>query len=359
MVVVRVPGKLFIAGEYAVTEPGFPAVLAAVDQFITVFIEKSAERGSIRIYDDTIFWTRDNEKLILEKQDNRLKYILSAINIVERYIKELGRNLSYFNLRVDSDLVSQNGVKYGLGSSAAVTVGTVEALLKFYDIEITLDKLFKLSALANISINDKGSCGDIAACVYSGWTAYTSFDRKWASEKLNSTTISEILNLEWPNLSIERLMPPEKLNLAIGWTGQPSSTLNLLDRVNDRRLKQSTIYERFLYDSKRCVEKIISAFKSDDIDEIQRQIQINRELLVKLGNELGVEIETLKLKKLCDIASKYKGSGKSSGAGGGDCGIAIFNGDYNLAQLVEEWNEWGITYLPLSVYNKVNRINFN
>ena len=30
------PGKLYIAGEYAVVEPGHPAVLVAVDHFITV-----------------------------------------------------------------------------------------------------------------------------------------------------------------------------------------------------------------------------------------------------------------------------------------------------------------------------------
>lgn len=252
--------------------------------------------------------------------------------------------------------MTENGVKYGLGSSAAVTVGTIEALLKLYNIEITVEKLFKLSSLANISINDKGSCGDIAACVYGGWIAYTSFDRKWVLDKLSITTISELLSLEWPSLSIEVLIPPKKLNLVIGWTRRPSSTTNLVGKVRDRKEKKSLIYNRFLDDSKKCVEKMINAFKDNDIDEIQRQIQINRELLVKIGNELGVEIETTQLTKLCDIASKYKGSAKSSGAGGGDCGIAIFNGSHDLALLIEEWNRSGITYLPLKVYN---RIDFN
>lgn len=357
MITSKAPGKLFIAGEYAVIEPGFPAILVAVDQFITVCLEKSTEKGSISTYNnEPIFWTRNNDKLTIEGHTNRLSYILSAINIVERYARELGRNLLYFDLRVSSDLVTQDGVKYGLGSSAAVTVGTIESLLKFYDIEITLDKLFKLSSLANILINDKGSCGDIAACVYGGWIAYTSFDRKWVLDKLNSTTISELLSLEWPNLSIESLIPPKKLNLVIGWTGLPSSTTNLVDKIRDRKEKKSLIYNRFLNDSKKCLEKMINAFKSNDIDEIKKQIQINRGLLVKIGNELGVKIETPQLKELCDIALKYNGSAKPSGAGGGDCGIAIFNREYDLALLIEEWNESGIIYLPLKVYN---RIGFN
>ena len=36
MIEASAPGKLYIAGEYAVVEPGHPAILVAVDQFITV-----------------------------------------------------------------------------------------------------------------------------------------------------------------------------------------------------------------------------------------------------------------------------------------------------------------------------------
>ena len=34
MVNVKVPGKLYLAGEYAVVEPGTPAVIVAVDRFV-------------------------------------------------------------------------------------------------------------------------------------------------------------------------------------------------------------------------------------------------------------------------------------------------------------------------------------
>lgn len=353
MIVAKAPGKLFIAGEYAVTELGNPAILVALDQFITVFLEESTEKGSFSIYNDVpIFWIRSNEELILEKHDNRLKYILKAIDIVEKYAKELGRRHSYYNLRVNSDLETQNGLKFGLGSSAAVTVATVSALCKYYEIEITEDKLFKLSALTNISINNRGSCGDIAACIYGGWIAYTAFDREWVLDKQYINTISELLSLEWPSLSIETLEPPKELSLAIGWTGVPSSTTKLVDKVKDRKEKKSLTYNRFLSDSKKCLEQMINAFKDNDIDEIQRQIQINRELLVKIGNELGVEIETPQLKKLCDIALKYNGSAKSSGAGGGDCGIAIFKENNDLNLLIKEWDKSGIIYLPFEIYDK-------
>ena len=39
MIQVKAPGKLYIAGEYAVTEPGYKSVLIAVDRFVTAAIK--------------------------------------------------------------------------------------------------------------------------------------------------------------------------------------------------------------------------------------------------------------------------------------------------------------------------------
>ena len=353
MISVKAPGKLFVAGEYAVTHPGYTAILIAVDRFITLTLEGPSKRGSISNYSNfPVSWVRDNGKIILEKEDSSLNYILSAMNVVERYAKELNKSLSYYHIKVVNELRNENGVKYGLGSSAAVTVAAVSALLNYYHIEYTEESLFKLSALANIAINSRGSCGDIAACVYGGWIAYTAFDREWVLDKLKSSTVKELLELEWPYLKIERLTPPKELRLAIGWTGAPSSTANLVKKVRNRSLDNGYTYDKFLKDSKICVEKMIDAFKKGNIKEIQRQIRKNRELLVTMSDELGVEIETPKLKKLCDIAQVYNGSAKASGAGGGDCGIAIFNENYDLDSLIEDWEKWGIIYLPLKVYIK-------
>ena len=42
--------------------------------------------------------------------------------------KSKKKELSFYHLKVTSELDSSNGRKYGLGSSGAVTVGTVKAL---------------------------------------------------------------------------------------------------------------------------------------------------------------------------------------------------------------------------------------
>ena len=48
MIQVKAPGKLYIAGEYAVTEPGYKSILIAVNRFVTATIEASNKvEGSI------------------------------------------------------------------------------------------------------------------------------------------------------------------------------------------------------------------------------------------------------------------------------------------------------------------------
>lgn len=91
MIEISVPGKLFIAGEYAVVEPGHPAIIVAVDQFINVTIEGARKNGSIQSaqYSDLpIRWTRRNGELVLDHRENPFHYILAAIRLTEKYAQE-------------------------------------------------------------------------------------------------------------------------------------------------------------------------------------------------------------------------------------------------------------------------------
>lgn len=357
MIVTKAPGKLYIAGEYAVIQPGYPAILVAVDQFITVSLKEDLEEGSISSYGDMpILWTRDRGKLVLDKRDNRLYYIMAGIKIVESYARELGRKLGFYHLDIVSELETDKGSKYGLGSSAAVTVATIEALCIYYKIPIRNEELFKLAALAHMEINNNGSCGDVAASVYGGWIAFRTFDKLWLLDQWKNNSLRDLLNMEWKDLSIESLTPPEELELVIGWTRSPASTTSLVDNVNDKRIQNNLVYKSFLDNSKKCVEKMILGFKENDIEEIQGQIMINRELLVNMGKDLNIVIETHLLRDLCNLALEFNGYGKSSGAGGGDCGIVIFKDDFDLKLIIDKWGKLGITYLPLKVYEKIKRM---
>ncbi|AOZ94757.1 phosphomevalonate kinase [Paenibacillus crassostreae] len=357
MIEASAPGKLYIAGEYAVVEPGHPAILVAVDQFITVSLEQTEHVGSLTSFQYgnlPVLWRRHNDLLVLDKRENPFHYILAAINITESYAKEFGKELSFYHLTVDSELDSSKGRKYGLGSSAAVTVATVRALCRYYGLTDTNVAVFKLAALAHLSIKSNGSCGDVAASVYGGWLAYTTFDRAWVLERQGENrSVKEMIQMDWPHLSITPLTPPEDLRLVIGWTGSPASTSDLVDQVTTKRKRDQMAYDIFLEESTVCVNRMINAFYAGDIGTIQNQIRRNRQLLLRMSKDTGVTIETPALTQLCDVAETYHGAAKSSGAGGGDCGIVIMYRKEGLLPLITAWESEGIMNLPLNVYTKI------
>ncbi|MDQ6110682.1 phosphomevalonate kinase [Enterococcus gallinarum] len=354
MIEISVPGKLFIAGEYAVVEPGHPAIIVAVDQFINVTIEGARKNGSIQSaqYSDLpIRWTRRNGELVLDHRENPFHYILAAIRLTEKYAQEKGTLLSFYDLKVTSELDNSNGRKYGLGSSGAVTVATVKALNLYYDLKMDRLTQFKIAALAHLAVQGNGSCGDIAASCYGGWLAFSTFDHEWVLRKQQEWTLTQLLTSDWPELSIRPLTVPKSLRLLIGWTGSPASTSDLVDQVYQSKEAKEKGYAKFLADSKDCVNRLIDGFLNEDSRTIKKMITENRKLLVGLSRLTGVTIETPALKKLCDLAETYRGAAKSSGAGGGDCGIVIVDQKTGILPLMSAWEKADIIPLPLHVYH--------
>ncbi|MBA1434992.1 phosphomevalonate kinase [Bombilactobacillus bombi] len=355
MITVHAPGKLYIAGEYAVVEPGYPAIVVAMNQFVTVTIENSYDHGTInsKQYEEMpVRWRRRGNQLIIDNRDNPFEYILSSIKYTEKYALEKHQSLALFNLNVNSQLDADDGKKYGLGSSAAVTVATVKALSEFYHLNLSKEEIFKLAAISHFKVQNNGSFGDIAASVYGGWIAYQSPDRQWLTQMLATQPLSKVIQLDWPQLSIEQLHFPKELNLLIGWSGSPASTPVLVDKIAVARSQQQDKYQQFLEASKDCLQKMIAGFKSGSSNIIKEQIAQNRHLLQQLAQFSEVVIETPKLTKLCEIAIRYGAAAKSSGAGGGDCGIAVIDADPTVKEaLLRDWSLHQIQPLNFSVHS--------
>ena len=354
LITEKAPGKLYIAGEYAVVENGYPAILVALDQFVTCSIEESAaEVGKIisrQYHNNALQWHRLGEQMVVDNRDNPLSYILSAIKVTEEYARSFARELRIFDLHIDSQLDSDSGKKYGLGSSAAVTVATVKALCRFYNLPVTKDEIFKLAAIAHFEVQGNGSLGDVAASVYGGWIAYHSFDRQWLAQQRKYLDLRTLVDLPWPDLKIESLKAPSNLQLLIGWTGKPASTSQLVDKISLFKARQQKEYRQFLEDSKHCIQRMVDGFHNADLESIKNEIRYNRELLKQLGTNSGVHIETPVLNKLCEIAEDFGGAAKTSGAGGGDCGIVAIDRDSNFKLVLKKWAANKIEQLPLSVH---------
>jgi phosphomevalonate kinase len=352
----KAPGKLYIAGEYAVVEPGYSAIITTVDLFINLNLSKAeADNGTVYSAGFTaepVKWQRVDQKVTLEHSEDSLKYLLSAIHTTEEYLRENGIQLVDYNIQIDSELDNPSGRKLGLGSSGAVTVSVVQALLEFYEVNFTHLLIYKLSVLAQLSLGVNSSFGDLAAITYTGWIQYTSFDRAYVKQYRRENSITDTVEAYWPSLVIKRINVSKKIQLLIGWTGSPASSDNLVGAVQDKKQQTQKQYEYFLEESKASVSLLIPALENNESNKIKRAIRRNRKALLQMGEETNVLIETPLLTELIETAERYGGAAKTSGAGGGDSGISFLFQKNHANNVIKEWSEKGITHLPLNIYKK-------
>lgn len=349
MLEVKVPGKLYLAGEYAVVEPGHKAVVMAIDKFIKIRISYS-EIGQIHVAGKKpIQYYRKNKKIILKDEDQYYKYVLKAMEIAEEFLQAKGLDLEYYKLEIFSDLDSDQHKKYGLGSSGAVVVATIKAILELYSYHYSKLDLFKLSSLATILLNPKSSCGDLAASVYTGLIKYQSFSRLDILEKYKKTDILNIVNNDWKYLGIQKINMDNTLDVEVGWSGEEASTEELVDKSRSKLDK--TYMENFLMKSDAIVENVSLALEEGNLDLLKAEIKENRDLLNGYAKATGFKYEIDKLKILIDTAVTVGYASKASGAGGGDCGIAIGLVE-NKKHLIEELEKVGIINLDLKIFEE-------
>ncbi|MGR6741430.1 phosphomevalonate kinase [Microbacterium sp. F1-18] len=362
-IVVHAPGKLFIAGEYAVVSPGEPAVLIAVDRYLTVSLTESVDEGSIHSPEYSrmpVRWTRGQDGLTLDREHHPYDYVIAAIEASERLRAERGLRPRFFDLFIESGLDDPSGRKFGLGSSAAVTVATIAAIDRFYGFDLGTRGRYELAMLATIAVAPNASGGDVAASTYGGWIGYRSPDRERLRAARRERGVAAVLGSDaWDGAEIIRLTPPSGLDLIVGWTGHPASTERLVSGVSRGTNVAGDAHTGFLEASRACVGDLWRALAvrpddagragSDDglaLDALRR----NRRLLQALGARTGVTIETDRLRVLCDAAEAIGAAGKPSGAGGGDCGIVLAPADSDVAGMLRVWETNDIRHLTIGVH---------
>ncbi|WP_240611389.1 type 2 isopentenyl-diphosphate Delta-isomerase, partial [Gardnerella vaginalis] len=273
--------------------------------------------------------------------------------------------INLYNLRIESDLDDKKtGKKYGLGSSAAVTVAAVRALCKWYGLTLTTPELCKLAIIASSLVKKSGSGGDVAASTYGGWVMYRAYNREWLEAEIEmiesgDSSLHKLLRKKWPRFEVKRLKVGAGLRLLVGWTGSPASSAELVGSVKAgvesgdlTAHNPAKTYEDFCVQSEKCVQKIANALENGNIDALLSGFAQNRALLKDLGEITGTLIETPKLTRLIEVADNAGLPAKTSGAGGGDCGIAIARAedfDAVSARIEEEWQNNGIEALGLKV----------
>ena len=266
------PGKLMLFGEHAVVY-GYPCIVTTVSPRVYVEVEKTS--GQFKIDAPQV----------------------KALRFVEETVKQFCEKY-----KVDSKILiktySDFSSKFGLGSSSAVTVATVVALSKLYEIKISKKEIFDLGYKVILNVQGVGSGFDIATATYGGTIYFVTGGK-----------------------IIEQLIV-KGMHLVIGYSGTKADTSyivkNLELRIHNSELEHRKIFEKI---SKIVEEAKISLVNADwkTTGELMNQ---NHKLLQELG------VSTEKLDKMCQVAVNAGAFGaKLSGAGGGDCMISLVSED--------------------------------
>lgn len=326
----KASGKLYFLGEFSVVDGG-NAVLFPVDSYVNVTIKES----------DAPF--NADEDLLITK---------AAINISEKYLKELGIDIKNYSLNIENELIDKDSnVKYGLGSSAAIMVSIIESILLFHNVQLSKLELFKLSVLANYSLKKNGSMGDIATSVWQEPIIYKTFNKKELIDRINNNeNINAIMKEEWDGLKIARLNFLSEDNnyykLIIGWTKKSADTHDIVSQFNDFMNKNPNYLNNFLLTSNEIIEDFINAKSYFDVE-----IQMNRfsNLLNDLQSKSNIEIITEEARKMINAAHQIGVASKTSGAGNGDCVIALSFDKEKTKRLEEKWTKLGAEVLNINV----------
>ena len=176
--------------------------------------------------------------------------------------------------------------------------------------------------------------GDLACIVAEELVRYQSFDRQRVASWLEEENLSTVLERDWGFL-ISKVKPTLECDFLVGWTKEVAVSSDMV-----KQIKQN-INQNFLSSSKATVATLVESLEQGKAEKIIEQVEVASKLL----ESLSADIYTLSLRQLKEASQDLQAVAKSSGAGGGDCGIALSFDEQSTKTLKNRWADLGIELL--------------
>lgn len=297
---VSAPGKLMLFGEHAVLYSK-PCIVIAVEPRMNV---------TVKLLNEPVFQLEAPD-LFVEKYEKSINAIGREIipreaQFVESAVKNfLEKYPSPYGVRVKTK--SEFSSLGGLGSSSACVVSVLFGLYKLFKKTFTKKDLFDFAYKTVLDVQKTGSGFDVAAAVYGG----TVYFKKGGAEIISLKTSS--------------------IPVIVAFSGTKADTVSLIKKVAQKTKKDLKTAQKIFNDIKQIVESAKIALETSDFESVGKLMNHNQELLEKLG------VSNSSISNLIEAARKAGAYGaKLSGAGGGDCVIALYDGSKNLRAQIEQ-----------------------
>lgn len=286
MVKASAPGKLMLFGEHAVVYER-PCIVTAVNHRMSVSIDE-----------------RNDERIIVNAPEVNVKdYIISIDNLNGQYPREASFVLTavknffdeyQYEHGLNIETHSEFSSKFGFGSSSAVTVSIIKALSELFGFRMTKKELFDISYKTVLDVQKVGSGFDVASAIYGGTLYFIKGGR----------AIEEMSIKEMP--------------IIVGYTGVKADTSTLVKSVSEKLERETEKINNIFDKIGNIVINAKEEIKKFDWNEVGSLMNQNQKYLEMLG------VTSPELDRLISSSNKAGVYGsKLSGAGGGDCMIAL------------------------------------
>jgi phosphomevalonate kinase len=323
------PGKAFLAGEYAVLEPGEPALVLAVDLRLHLSLRQLPGRRVEVLHRPTGAFVEGElrpEGLAWSSRiPGELRFAARAAELAVRLCAEEGRELRGFQAAFEDDLAS-HGRKLGLGGSAAACVLSVRAACSAQGRATSPPEVQALAGAAHwIEQGGRGSGADVAACALGGllevrsrrpWQDVDGVLRRPARDLLAQGT-----------LDARPIRVPSQLRFLLAYSGAPAHSPSLVGDVLAFAEARPGRWRHHVRAISAQEVALREALEREDEAASLEAIRRAAAAMGALGDEAQVGIVTPDLARACAIASSCGAAAKPSGAGGGDCAIVLGWGD--------------------------------
>lgn len=373
--IATAPGKLILTGEYAVLD-GSPALVIAVNRRVVARRERGPRGSSpflvavadeiARVKGDSHPATQAAMEILV---DSRALYSTEpppAAGAPERpsaaRIRDLGSSPT-----LGSAVTSAAGAqKLGLGSSAAVTVAaTALALAADNETVPVIDRNEVLQiataahAVAQGPRGSRGSGADIAAAVHGGVIAY---QRPGAATPLAGLTRASVLSTsaepgaganQRAVATATRLAWPAGVTLVPFFTGMSADTPSLVAAVQSARERSPAEVEAALAAIDQASRAACQACAMS-VPEVAGNALLAALALAATGMDRLAKATDLPLvpaavAKARAALQRLRGTAKTTGAGGGDIGIAVIPATEDVTAARRYLIESGCQPLALTV----------
>lgn len=273
------PGSLMLLGEYGVLH-GKHALVCAIDKRITITL---SPRLDDRIEIQSALGNHITTLATLQVE----KPFQFILGVVKHQLPKLKHG---FDIHVESEFSDQ----IGFGSSAAVTVATLAAYVKFFNVRITPLELVRQARQIVRAVQGIGSGADVAASVYGG-----------------------IIGYKGQGLWVEKY--PDLFPLTAQYAGYKTPTTTAIKHVEQRFSNKQSLLRSILESIDECAIEGINAVRKANWSELGAVMNMQQGMMDSLG------VNTPDLHQLVEGLRREPTilGAKISGAGLGDCVVGL------------------------------------